>query len=229
MVTALTPFCVANYMKQPDAAQKLAVLRADSSSYTQREIIEKAGFATMPGKTEPSSGLAAACATALRSTGISNADGQRANVAVEANTADEVIRLHLGTRVFRGSPGPPPVDGRGRRSPRWWRATGLDDPIRNDLAEDHGLSRWPHHEAHRDDASRDTEHAGRGAWCSYSPTPGWARSKRSLGTPSARVETPIVMLGKRRGRDILFTVRAERLRRGARSAQAGVLPKVGGP
>ncbi len=70
VVTALTPFCVANYMKQPDAAQKLAVLRADSSSYTQREIIEKAGFATMPGKTEPSSGLAAACATALQTVSL---------------------------------------------------------------------------------------------------------------------------------------------------------------
>ena len=66
VIAALTPFCVTNYMKQPDAAQKLAVLRADSSSYTQRDIIEKAGFATMPGKTEPSSGLAEACATALK-------------------------------------------------------------------------------------------------------------------------------------------------------------------
>ena len=66
VIAALTPFCVANYMKQPDAAQKLAVLRADSSSYTQRDMIEKAGFATMPGNTEPSSGLAAACVTALQ-------------------------------------------------------------------------------------------------------------------------------------------------------------------
>ena len=66
VVAALTPFCVANYLKQPDAAKKLAVLREDSSSYTQRDIIEKAGFATMPGNTEPSSGVAAACAIALR-------------------------------------------------------------------------------------------------------------------------------------------------------------------
>ena len=45
-------FCVANYLKQPDAAKKLAVLREDGypSSHTQRDIIEKAGFATMPGK-----------------------------------------------------------------------------------------------------------------------------------------------------------------------------------
>ena len=68
VVAALTPFCVANYMKQPDASKQLALLRADTSSYTQREIIEKAGFATMPGNKEPSSGLAAACEIALRDT-----------------------------------------------------------------------------------------------------------------------------------------------------------------
>jgi hypothetical protein len=68
-VAALTPFCVASYMKQPDAAAKLALLRADTSSYTQREIIQNAGFATMPGSTEPSSGVAAACVTALQSAG----------------------------------------------------------------------------------------------------------------------------------------------------------------
>jgi hypothetical protein len=66
MVAALTPFCVSNYMKQPDAAKQLALLKEDTSSYTQRDIIEKAGFATMPGNKEPTSGLAAACAIALR-------------------------------------------------------------------------------------------------------------------------------------------------------------------
>jgi hypothetical protein len=66
VVAALTPFCVSNYMKQPGAAKQLALLREDTSSYTQRDIIEKAGFATMPGNKEPSSGLAAACEIALR-------------------------------------------------------------------------------------------------------------------------------------------------------------------
>ena len=75
VIAALTPFCVSNYMKQPDAAQKLAVLRADSSSYTQRDMIEKAGFATMPGATEPSSGLATACVTALQT--VSSAGPER--------------------------------------------------------------------------------------------------------------------------------------------------------
>ena len=70
VIAALTPFCVTSYMKQPDVAQKLVALRADSSSYTQRDIIEKAGFATMPGSTEPSPGLAAACATALQTVSL---------------------------------------------------------------------------------------------------------------------------------------------------------------
>ena len=56
VIAALTPFCVANYMKQPDAAKQLALLKADTSSYTQRDIIEKAGFSTMPGNKEPRSG-----------------------------------------------------------------------------------------------------------------------------------------------------------------------------
>jgi hypothetical protein len=70
VVAALTPFCVANYMKQPDAAKQLGLLRADTSSYTQRDLIEKAGFATMPGNKEPSSGLATACEIALRTASL---------------------------------------------------------------------------------------------------------------------------------------------------------------
>ena len=70
VVAALTPFCVANYMKQPDAATKLTLLREDTSVYTQRDSIEKAGFATMPGNSEPRSGLAAACAMALRTVSL---------------------------------------------------------------------------------------------------------------------------------------------------------------
>ena len=70
VIAALTPFCVANYMKQPDATKKLALLREDTSSYTQRDLIEKAGFATMPGNKEPSSGLAAACEIALRTASL---------------------------------------------------------------------------------------------------------------------------------------------------------------
>ena len=76
VIAALTPFCVASYMKQPDAAKKLALLREDTSSYTQRDIIEKAGFATMPGNTEPSSGVAAACAIALQTVGLAGPEAK---------------------------------------------------------------------------------------------------------------------------------------------------------
>jgi hypothetical protein len=64
VATALTPFCVQSYLKQPDVAKKLAGLREDNS-WTQRETIEKGGWATMPGNKEPSSGVAEACAAAL--------------------------------------------------------------------------------------------------------------------------------------------------------------------
>src|SRR5687768_3292026 len=70
VVAALTPFCVASYLKQPDSAKQLAALREDTSSYTQRDLIEKAGFATMPGNKEPTSGLAAACERALRTASV---------------------------------------------------------------------------------------------------------------------------------------------------------------
>ena len=86
VVAALTPFCVANYLKQPGATEKLAALRADSSSYTQRDIIEKAGFATMPGQTEPSAGLAAACAIALQTVSVPGPERKGSSGAAEANT-----------------------------------------------------------------------------------------------------------------------------------------------
>lgn len=80
VVAALTPFCVASYMKQPDAAEKLALLRADTSEYTQRDIIEKSGFATLPGNTEATSGVASACVTALRTASVA---GPAQRVAVD--------------------------------------------------------------------------------------------------------------------------------------------------
>ena len=86
MVAALTPFCVANYMKQPDAAKQLALLKEDTSWYTQRDIIEKAGFATMPGNTEPSSGLAAACAIALKTVSLVDPERRATSGGGEANT-----------------------------------------------------------------------------------------------------------------------------------------------
>lgn len=78
VVAALTPFCVSSYLKHPDATKNLALLRADTSPYTQRDIIEKAGFATMPGNTEPTSGVAAACATALQTVSLAGPEAKTA-------------------------------------------------------------------------------------------------------------------------------------------------------
>ena len=86
VVAALTPFCVSSYLKQPDAAGKLALLREDTSVYSQRDIIEKAGFATMPGNTEPSSGLAAACAIALKTVSLADPERRGTSGGGEANT-----------------------------------------------------------------------------------------------------------------------------------------------
>ena len=68
VTAALTPFCVSSYMKQADAGKNLALLREETSPYARRETIAKGGWATMPGNTEPNSGLADACAVALVST-----------------------------------------------------------------------------------------------------------------------------------------------------------------
>src|SRR4026209_995281 len=76
VITAPAPFSVANYMKQPDAAKQLALLKADTSSYTQRDLIEKAGFSTLPGSKEPRSGLAAACEIALRTASLPLAEAK---------------------------------------------------------------------------------------------------------------------------------------------------------
>ena len=86
VIAALTPFCVSSYLKQPDAARQLALLRADTSSYTQRDLIEKAGFATMPGNTEPSSGLAAACAVALQTVSLAGSERRGTDGGAPTNT-----------------------------------------------------------------------------------------------------------------------------------------------
>ena len=72
IVAALTPTCVANFRKQPDA-KKLAEFN-DAGSWAQKELVEKGGWATPPGSKEPNSALASACA------------GQLAEIAAKAKT-----------------------------------------------------------------------------------------------------------------------------------------------
>ena len=65
LIVALTPSCVASFMRQPGGAAKLAEFKKIDSSWEQRQFIEKGGWATPDGVKEPNSGLATSCAEAL--------------------------------------------------------------------------------------------------------------------------------------------------------------------
>ena len=65
LIVALTPSCVASFMKQPGATTKLSEFQKIDSSWEQRQFIEKSGWATPDGGKEPNSGLATSCAEAL--------------------------------------------------------------------------------------------------------------------------------------------------------------------
>lgn len=68
VVVALTPICVAKFQGQADAAAKLAEFNKVSSSWDRRSLIEKGGWAVMPGSsTTTTSAVAAACAEKLGS------------------------------------------------------------------------------------------------------------------------------------------------------------------
>ena len=67
VVSAMTPGCVARFMAQPKAAQKLAELR-ETDSWKQREVVEAGGWATVGDATTANSALASACAEQLLKT-----------------------------------------------------------------------------------------------------------------------------------------------------------------
>jgi len=69
VVSAMTPGCVARFMAQPDAAQKLAELR-QHDAWKQREIIEAGGWATIGEATTASAALATACSEQLLKTKV---------------------------------------------------------------------------------------------------------------------------------------------------------------
>jgi hypothetical protein len=66
VVVALTPSCVASFMRQAGGTAKLAEFKKIDSSWEQRQFIEKGGWATPDGVKEPNSGLATSCAEALK-------------------------------------------------------------------------------------------------------------------------------------------------------------------
>jgi hypothetical protein len=67
VVSALAPICVENFRHQADSAAKLVEFKKVSSSWDRRSIIEKGGWATMPGSDAPNSAVASACADQLGS------------------------------------------------------------------------------------------------------------------------------------------------------------------
>lgn len=64
VTSALTPICVQSFLKQPDATKKLTGLK-EAQPWQQTELVEKGGWATMPGSDAPAQGVASACAEAL--------------------------------------------------------------------------------------------------------------------------------------------------------------------
>lgn len=57
--------CVERFNAAPDAAAKLAELKAKTDSYSRQKFVEAGGWATMPGETTPDRRASIGCATAL--------------------------------------------------------------------------------------------------------------------------------------------------------------------
>jgi hypothetical protein len=66
VVDVLAPICVEKFQHQANAAAKLVAFNK-VSSWDRRSVIEKGGWATMPGTDTPNSGVANACAERLGS------------------------------------------------------------------------------------------------------------------------------------------------------------------
>lgn len=66
VVGVLTPICVEKFQHQANATAKLAEFNK-SSSWDRSSIIEKGGWATVPGSDTPNSAVARACAERLGS------------------------------------------------------------------------------------------------------------------------------------------------------------------
>ena len=67
VVAVLSPICVEKFQQQTDAAAKLVAFNKISSSWDRRSLIEKGGWATVPGADKPNSAVVSACAEKLGS------------------------------------------------------------------------------------------------------------------------------------------------------------------
>jgi hypothetical protein len=66
VVAVLAPICVEKFQQQLDAAAKLVAFNK-ASSWDRRSLIEKGGWATVPGTDKPNSAVVSACAEKLGS------------------------------------------------------------------------------------------------------------------------------------------------------------------
>ena len=64
VISSLVPFCVAKAQMDPDKAT-LAKFQGEQSSYARSDLVVKAGWATLGGKTTPDNALARACSEKL--------------------------------------------------------------------------------------------------------------------------------------------------------------------
>src|SRR5579872_3207011 len=62
VVAALTPICVEKFRQAADASANLTEMKKTTYISDQGKFVEKGGWATMPGSTEPNSAVARACA-----------------------------------------------------------------------------------------------------------------------------------------------------------------------
>jgi hypothetical protein len=67
VVAALTPICVEKFRQGADASANLVEMKKATYASDQSKFVEKGGWATMPGSTEPNSAVARACAESLGS------------------------------------------------------------------------------------------------------------------------------------------------------------------
>lgn len=65
VTTAFIPICLAQEKVDATKGDKLAQLKAITTSYEQTDFVMKAGWATFPGQADPNRNVAEACASAL--------------------------------------------------------------------------------------------------------------------------------------------------------------------
>ncbi len=64
VIAALVPICIQQSSQDPQVVETLAQLR-EASSYQRSDMLMKAGWATMPGSSEPNRNVAKACIKVL--------------------------------------------------------------------------------------------------------------------------------------------------------------------